>query len=419
MIKMRNVFYLFFLLFISPVLLLAQKNFQPGLVVLNSGDTIKGFVDYQEWASNPKKINFQPVGEMPVQVLTVSDIAYFEINGNDAYQRVAATIDQAPVAISRVEHEGFRLDVFDTVFLRVLLKGSRLALYELIDDKSHFFLQEKEGQPKELIYRVFHDKSSVGNIYRLHTYRDQLKVYATEPATLHLIENSLYNQKQLVKVIEALDKTAVAIVTLPNKRQKQKVFRFIAGPSINFSGMKGVGIGDDKESMKDAAAHIGITGGVNIFSARERGRFIFSLLLGYTQYNWNSQYQRDAPNSAGTQKEIVSFRLAMNTFSFAPFANYAFYNTAKIKVYGGMGLQFNYSVYPVNEYKVENSSSISNPERNKYEFENLWASFPGRVGVNLKHFDIFVSKNLMGGFSSVQSFKGKYGSQGLTVAYQF
>ena len=408
-----------FILLLSSIGLLAQKNFQPGFIVLNSSDTIQGLIDYQGWNYNPKKIHFKKDLNAKASLFTVHELAYFSVSGKDAYKKVVTTIDMAPVDIARLEPAGFRQDIKDTVFLRELVKGERLTLYELIDHKAHFFLQEHEGQPRELHYRVFLSEKSQGDIYRLYTFRDQLNAFAAEAEVFKLIENSSYKQRDLIKVVQAIDKTAAFAQPSYNSSQKKLSSRIFVGSSLLYSGLQHVGFYGESESMGDASIHPGLSAGINLFSTRDLGRFIFTILLQYTQFDWNAQYERSAPMSMDTQKENISFAFSMNTFSVAPIINYAFYNTSDSKFYAGLGMQFNYSVYPENEYLVDNITTGSKRTRNKYEFENIWLCFPGRVGVNLKKFDISLTKTLTGGFSSVKSFKGTYGSQALTVAYQF
>jgi hypothetical protein len=171
--------------------------------------------------------------------------------------------------------------------------------------------------------------------------------------------------------------------------------------------------------MGDASGHIGLTAGINIFTSRDLGRFMFTLQLQYNSFNWHSRYERGAAFTSGTQREQIDFRFKMNTVSFSPLINYAFLNTENKKIYGGFGMNFNVSSYPENEYTVENITTGSKESKNRYEFENVWLSFPARIGVNTNKFDVSLSASLIGGFSSVSNFKGKYNSKSLTIAYQF
>ena len=46
--------------------LVAQNNYQPGFVVENNGDTVKGSIDYKRWDRSPTKITFKSVTQSKV-----------------------------------------------------------------------------------------------------------------------------------------------------------------------------------------------------------------------------------------------------------------------------------------------------------------------------------------------------------------
>ena len=48
---------LFFCL--CPVIVFSQTNYKPGYVVNLNGDTLRGFVNYQQWDNNPRTIAFK------------------------------------------------------------------------------------------------------------------------------------------------------------------------------------------------------------------------------------------------------------------------------------------------------------------------------------------------------------------------
>lgn len=113
-----------FVLSISSIIATAQHNFKPGLVVGNSGDTLKGQINYLNWQTNPRKITFQPdqPGKPPIQY-DLSDLQYFEITGEDSYKRAVVVRDMRPVRIEEITNQTKDSTSTDTVFLRVLVKG--------------------------------------------------------------------------------------------------------------------------------------------------------------------------------------------------------------------------------------------------------------------------------------------------------
>jgi len=72
--------YLFTILFFSLFahgFLLAQSNFKKGFVVTSAGDTLKGFIDQQEWIRNPQVIYFKPDFKVGKQEFTPENASYF------------------------------------------------------------------------------------------------------------------------------------------------------------------------------------------------------------------------------------------------------------------------------------------------------------------------------------------------------
>ena len=64
-----------------------QKKFKDGFVVLNNGDTARGYLEYKEWYTNPISVLFtKNLNEAGVRYST-NEIIYFEYNGMGLYQR--------------------------------------------------------------------------------------------------------------------------------------------------------------------------------------------------------------------------------------------------------------------------------------------------------------------------------------------
>ncbi|HUH32393.1 MAG TPA: hypothetical protein VLZ28_00485, partial [Daejeonella sp.] len=84
---MKNI-YTIVLFILLPCLVYSQSNYTEGLVITHNSDTLKGFIDYQEWVKNPEKITFKTSLSAAEQVFTESDIVYFEVfDKEEAYQR--------------------------------------------------------------------------------------------------------------------------------------------------------------------------------------------------------------------------------------------------------------------------------------------------------------------------------------------
>jgi hypothetical protein len=59
--------------------LLAAHGYYPGVVVRVSGDTVKGFIEVRETDFNPTEVKFKATRESEHQLLSNSEINYFDV----------------------------------------------------------------------------------------------------------------------------------------------------------------------------------------------------------------------------------------------------------------------------------------------------------------------------------------------------
>lgn len=159
---------------ISCISLKAQKEFMSGYIVNNTGDTIRGQIDNQKWATSPLKITFKNNNHEVKYEL--KDIQSFVINDQVTYVRKAITLDITPHQFGSLLDSYDRIVVDTTLFLKQLVKG-RLNLYYLQDNnqKKHFFVEKLNEPIKELIDHHFL-KTINNNTYNVHhdIYNNQL-----------------------------------------------------------------------------------------------------------------------------------------------------------------------------------------------------------------------------------------------------
>jgi hypothetical protein len=75
----------------------AQSHFQPGKILPDKGDTLSGWIDYQEWRVNPRQITFRPTPQGAPVVYRVTDLRYVEVTGFDTYVKAIVTKDMRGV----------------------------------------------------------------------------------------------------------------------------------------------------------------------------------------------------------------------------------------------------------------------------------------------------------------------------------
>src|ERR1700751_294703 len=79
--------------FLLPLFSVAQSNYKPGYVVTLAGDTVKGFIDYRAWDSNPTDIYFKSaITDRDQKTYRLSTISYFNIDRVVAYKKYTVNI---------------------------------------------------------------------------------------------------------------------------------------------------------------------------------------------------------------------------------------------------------------------------------------------------------------------------------------
>ncbi len=84
----------------------------------------------------------------------------------------------SPVAVGSLSINNSNKEVIDTVFLRTLVRGKVLSLFEHVDFKHHYYIQDSGNKYEELVYRRYLNKDNEVNA--VTTYRNQLYKYAME-----------------------------------------------------------------------------------------------------------------------------------------------------------------------------------------------------------------------------------------------
>src|SRR5579872_618234 len=120
---MKNIYYLAALILLIPFVSSAQSNYKPGYVVNLKGDTLRGFIDYQEWDANPEVITFRKASDGQSTKYGVNDISSFSVDKLEAFVRYSGRISTNPTDPGKVvtdaeskQDTGYRAA---TVFLKV------------------------------------------------------------------------------------------------------------------------------------------------------------------------------------------------------------------------------------------------------------------------------------------------------------
>jgi hypothetical protein len=394
---MHNFYKLLLLIFILPLFSSAQSNYKPGYVVNLKGDTIKGFIDYREWLTNPNSINFKTTLADKIQKQSTGDIIAFTVSGLESYQLYAGSITMDSTDPNHISEgrDSSRKDV--SVFLKVLQKGPRLALYTYVDDiKTRFFVQESTDKaPVELIFRTYFDMSNVdresnkGRTINESAYLNQLyalaqKYGAVTDSFQWDIEHGNYDEHFILKTVTEIN--GISKTQFKQQNTNAKSIRLFAGLALNSTTTKPASeylVAGGKTHTSNLPA---VSFGVNFLANPNTGKLIFRVELGISE----NQYRSDYNNLV---EPYIPVRYTFNQLNIAlePQIIYNFYNADNFKIFAGFGFALTYYKYS-NASFASQDGTVSGPDitqDNPYFFNTYNTLAMLKAGVQFNNLALF------------------------------
>jgi hypothetical protein len=321
---------------ILPIFTFAQSNYKPGYVVTLKGDTVKGFIDYQEWNICPDTIKFKKSIEGERLFYGVNDISFFNIDGVDEYKRFTVSIGNAEVDPNKIEYLKDTTFRTATVFLRVMQQGSKVALYSYTDEiKVRYYIGEgPDFIPKELIFQTYlnrdYDNSvdfgnNVSRTITENTFQKQLNEIAlrTNQLTDKLrvyIHNLNYDENDMLKIVSKLNQ--IDKIKFEKEHTKRLSYQFLIGVGLDITNNEPSSI---REVTANGLAHTSvlpfISGGITLFPNPNTRQLMFRFELAV---------------NGGQYEYFTSYNIIEG--SFVPQVIYNFYNGHDFKVFAGLGL---------------------------------------------------------------------------------
>ena len=179
----------------------AQSHFEKGIVVLEGGEYMYGYIDYGNWDRNPDEILFaKKVTKAPIS-LYPSDIEGFYV-ADEHYisAKVRTEISSIKAGdLSRKPH--FRFGEAET-FLQVVIEGEKsLFVYKDQEEKTHFYIR-KEGELMLLKFKKYLKRDADKKLIGLNrAYIGQLITYLeADEGLLPLIQRTEYSRRSLERL---------------------------------------------------------------------------------------------------------------------------------------------------------------------------------------------------------------------------
>jgi hypothetical protein len=265
-----------------------QENYLPGYIVPLSGDTLYGFIDYQNWEKNPYAISFKEKSGTIKKKYTPIDIKEFSVS-DEIYESAIVKTEVSPEALNDIDKSSDLKIKIDTVFLQTMIKGPKsLYYYNNKLGKSQFYIK-RDSVYELLIYKKYMgDQSDISEVKK---FIGQLTYYLQDcPSINSKIENAEYQKESLEKLfLYYYNGTHSSGITFQKKTEKLRtelgVLAGLSVTSLNFTGDNNLNnlVSSKFNSSKNFAAGIFF----NIIVPRNHGRLSIYNELGYTSYSVN------------------------------------------------------------------------------------------------------------------------------------
>jgi len=330
----------------------AQRNYISGTVIHQNGDTLHGWIDYQNWERNPRVIRFKSNEEGEIQKFSPLQIHSFKL---DKEYYVSAIID-IEISMDRTNSLSDQSELLlekDTVFLQNLYTGSKSLYYNKDQSgRDHFYI----GVDQEymlLIYKKYiaydrHDSHFTGEnkkfIGQLTYYLDECKGIS------NLIQQSEYNKNSLVNVFhkyyQCLNEEAVF------KKQKDHI-------SVDFGVLAGLTMTNLELSQNfpsiivhaDYQTSYSFSAGLflDLFFVRNISHWSFNSELFYSTYDINGSARK---NYGENYWDINEIQFAYSYLKLNNMIRYK-HSFKDVSVFANLGVSNGFVISETNKRVIE------------------------------------------------------------------
>ena len=396
----------------------SQSNLLPGHVVRTSGDTLYGEINYRNWEKNPQLIEMEGK-DGSIRQFYMTDLRSFTIDNYDRYEKAIVNRSTRPVEYNKLQLPFQDLTVTDTVMLRTIVQGS-YSLYELVKEKTYYFLKDPQGTIEELLYRVeLEDNSS--NFIPYNIFRDQLRAKFNLPESGRVIDklqHLQYRAKDLGAFVMKQNEQATGQENSWKPEQK-KLIHLFAGTGVQATSLKIGGSDHELARLVNGKTSIGpiFQAGVDVFASRNLQRLFARAELGYSSFSTSgSEYEKWYLTYRSKE-----YNLKMQNVQLSIAVLYSLIKSESLDVYAGLAYGFYFTTYKQHDMVITYEDGRQPHVIDPYlRFEKNWGVMNGRLGARFKsHFEANLNYSFAGTFTNITELKIRTNMASLQVNYRF
>jgi len=388
---MRKI-YLLCCLCLFTTLCFAQSNFKHGFIVNLKGDTVRGFIDYQEWDSPPRSITFQgPVGES--KRIYPTEVAFINIDGHEAFQSYTGRVSNDQTFEDRVAYGRDTSYTIQTIFLKLLQKGKVISLYSYSDEvkQRYFFSTPADKTIKELVYRVYFDDNRVNSVKGIgrtvneNTYAQQLTSVALSAGVLddklqRYLDQLSYNKPRILEVTTKMNGLTKADLA-KNAPAAKPNFDIYVGAGLSIISTKP----HNKYATAGGKAYTSYLPkaviGVSTYANPNTRKLVFSAELAAGLGKYQSVYDNKIYPYIG-----LKYGFDQLIVSITPQISYNLYNADSFKFFLAIGFDLSFCTYFNKVYAAQDGSPVDFA-LNPFQLDHVVNSGIFKVGVLAKKQD--------------------------------
>jgi len=224
---MKRNLYLILLISLISLNAFSQKKdiYQPGYIVKQSGDTVKGYVEYLDWEISPDTIRFKKsLSDFPQQYSS-SDLKSFGLPEKDEY------FDSKLVQIDFLKNGHILGDplIYNSkkynIFFKQVIIADSCSLFQMVDEESRMRLFiEKDQTFGELLHYslIYYNKNGLKNNSNNDMYKSQLSFVnkVKNPNSLP------YSTVKIANVIEKYNHSVKSYIYYKYRKQENIILDF-------------------------------------------------------------------------------------------------------------------------------------------------------------------------------------------------
>ena len=349
------------LTFIGIVLLqtaFCQENYLPGYIIRLNGDTIKGFIDYRNWETNPDKISFKEKLSSDKAVYTANDIMQFNVK-DESYESALIETEVSPEKLNELETNNTLNFESEVAFLQTMIKGSKsLYYYKSKMGKDQFYIKHDTGY-ELLTYKKYLVSQNGGSaVAENKKYLGQLSLYLSDCLIIQTkLKNTEYNKATLLKLFHFYyDYTHTGIKFLKEAEKIKTEFGLLGGLSTTSLKFKSGSVAFNylTNTIYTTATNFEAGLFLNVVIPRNNGKLSIYNELNLSFYNVKGQYDEYDPLAPVDKNTHTFTNFGYSYLKMINMLRYK-YPIGFVSVFMGIGMSNGFAISSTNYERFEST----------------------------------------------------------------